>query len=245
MGRLPKKGVDYFSHDTNASTSPTLFTVESRFGNDGYAFWFKLLEFLGTKETLCINTEDKAEWLYFVAKVRVTTDKAVEILDVLADTEAIDKELWNNHRVIWSGNFADRLADVYRKRGIAKPQKPVFCDEKTPTPVLDEEEKAPIAAKPKRKSKESTDAEKTKYADFVKMKPEEYDTLCAKVGKPATDKCIEVLDNYKGSKGKTYKDDYRAILSWVLKKVTEEYPNLIQKPSDSSEEGGNPFGEYR
>lgn len=245
MGRLPKKGVDYFSHDTNASTSPTIFTLESQFGNDGYAFWFKLLEFLSTKETLCINTTEKPEWLYFVAKARVTTDKAVEILDVLADTEAIDKELWYNHRVIWSENLADRLADVYRKRGIEKPQKPVFCCEKQLVTTPSEEEKSPKTINSTRKSKESSDTEKIKYADFVKMKPEEYGTLCAKVGKSAADKCIEVLDNYKGSKGKTYKDDYRAILSWVLEKVTNEYPSLIQKPSDGSEKGGNPFGEYR
>lgn len=32
------------------------------------------------------------------------------------------------------------------------------------------------------------------------------------------------FDNYKGSKGKTYKSDYRAILSWVADKVTKEQP---------------------
>lgn len=47
MGRLPKIGVDYFTHDVHAATGPTLFTVQNSFGNDGYALWFKLLEFMG------------------------------------------------------------------------------------------------------------------------------------------------------------------------------------------------------
>ena len=60
---------------------------------------------------------------------------------------------------------------------------------------------------------------KTKYADYVKMKEKEYAKLVERFGTTFTDKCIEVLDNYKGSKGVTYKDDYRAILSWVVKRV--------------------------
>lgn len=34
---------------------------------------------------------------------------------------------------------------------------------------------------------------------------------------------VEVLDNYKGSTGKKYKSDYRAILSWVVDKYKEKH----------------------
>lgn len=246
MGRSPKKGVDYFSHDTGASNGPTLFTVESRFGNDGYAFWFKLLEFLGTQEGLSISVDDRANWLYFVAKARVTEDVANEILNVLADTGAIDKELWNNH-IIWSDNFVNRLSDVYRKRGTGTPQKPHICgrNEETENVPAPEAAEKPKTGRGKRPKTTDSSPEKSKYAEYVRMLPSEYESLCARVGKKATDKCIEVLDNYKGSKGKTYKDDYRAILSWVLEKVQKEYPALIERDEPSpSEEGGNPFGEY-
>lgn len=248
MGRLPKKGVDYFSHDVNASSSPTLFVIESQFGNDGYAFWFKLLEFLGSKESLSVDAKDTAEWLYFVAKARVTAEQALQILDVLADTEAIDKTLWREHRVIWSDNYANRLSDVYRKRGIEKPSRPIYCEKKVDDDEKSEEEKTiPDKPKQKKKAEKSDDGttEKVKYADFVKMKPEEYDILREKYGKEAADKCISVLDNYKGSKGKTYKDDYRAILSWVIDKVKSEYPYLIKEQQNSEQrQEVNPFGEY-
>lgn len=57
------------------------------------------------------------------------------------------------------------------------------------------------------------------YAEFVKMKESEYNKLVAAHGEEATKKMIEVLDNYKGANGKTYKSDYRAILNWVVDKV--------------------------
>lgn len=63
---------------------------------------------------------------------------------------------------------------------------------------------------------------KVKYAEFVSMTEEEYQKLVDKYGPEKTARFIEALDNYKGSKGKTYESDYRAILSWVVKKVTEE-----------------------
>ncbi len=59
MARPKKKGVDYFPHD--CVTGKTIFILEQKYGNDGYAFWFKLLEFLGTKEGHyldCHNIED-------------------------------------------------------------------------------------------------------------------------------------------------------------------------------------------
>ena len=63
---------------------------------------------------------------------------------------------------------------------------------------------------------------KLKYADTVTMFEKEYKKLIDKYGKDNTKKMITVLDNYKDSKGKTYKNDYKAILSWVVDKVLKE-----------------------
>ena len=63
--------------------------------------------------------------------------------------------------------------------------------------------------------------QKKHFADFVTMTNVEYEKLVNTYGKKFTDQCIEVLDNYKGSTGKKYISDYRAILSWVVNKVKE------------------------
>lgn len=64
--------------------------------------------------------------------------------------------------------------------------------------------------------------EKNEYGEFVSLTKVEYEKLTDKHGELLTRKMINVLDNYKGSSGKKYKSDYRAILSWVEKKVLEE-----------------------
>lgn len=54
------------------------------------------------------------------------------------------------------------------------------------------------------------------YAENVKMKESEYKKLLDEYGQEVLDWMVEKLDNYKGAKGKRYKSDYRAILSWVV-----------------------------
>ena len=66
---------------------------------------------------------------------------------------------------------------------------------------------------------------KNNYAEFVRMTEAEHQKLVDEYGEEKTKSMIQILDNYKGSKGKTYKDDYRAILSWVVKRIEEEERN--------------------
>lgn len=70
---------------------------------------------------------------------------------------------------------------------------------------------------------------KIHFADYVSMTNAEYEKLVSTYGKDVSDQCITVLDNYKGSNGKKYKSDYRAILSWVVDKVKKEKPREPQK----------------
>lgn len=82
-------------------------------------------------------------------------------------------------------------------------------------------------AKPKRKAKAKP--EKTAYAEFVRMTPAEYDKLVVLTGgEQGAQWCIERLDNYKGSTGKTYRDDFRAIKAWVIGEF-EKHKNEIKR----------------
>ena len=68
----------------------------------------------------------------------------------------------------------------------------------------------------KNKVNKKEQEEKIHFADFVTMTNVEHEKLVSTYGTEFTDQCIKILDNYKGSKGKEYKSDYRAILSWVV-----------------------------
>lgn len=83
--------------------------------------------------------------------------------------------------------------------------------------------------------------ETVRMAEFVHLTEVEYQKLCTEYGKQAADLMVKELDLYKGSKGKAYKDDYRAILSWVVDRVEKKYPGVIVRPPSTE---GNPFKEY-
>lgn len=59
-------------------------------------------------------------------------------------------------------------------------------------------------------------------AEFVSMPKNEAEKLIQEFGMQATKDMVEILNNYKGSTGKKYKSDYRAILSWVVKRYQED-----------------------
>lgn len=77
----------------------------------------------------------------------------------------------------------------------------------------------------KKDSKGKKEEEKIHFAEFVSMTNAEYEKLVSTYGKEFADQCIEVLDNYKGSSGKKYKNDYRAIKTWVIDKVKQNQKN--------------------
>lgn len=124
MGRPQKVTVEYFSHDTNASSGRTLFILQNKYGNDGYAFWFKLLELLGRTEGHFYSCNNPSEWEYLLAITHVSNDIGNSIIQTLLELESIDSDLYKTSKIIWCQNFVDRLKDVYSRRD-KQPHKPV------------------------------------------------------------------------------------------------------------------------
>jgi len=127
MARPAKATVDYFPHYVAAGR--TLYILESTFGNDGYAFWFKLLEVLGDTEGHAYDCNTTGAFEYLCAKARVGEETANQILDLLAKLKAIDAELWD-YRIIWVQHLVDNIADAYRKRKCAVPRRPSIPGQK-------------------------------------------------------------------------------------------------------------------
>jgi len=125
MARPKKNTIDYFSHD--AVAGKTMFILEQRFGNDGYAFWFKLLELLCVSDGHYIDTNNPTTWEFLVSKTRVPEVSVTEMLSMLSKLEAIDPKLWEKG-IIWSDGFIQRIDQVYKKRGKETPARPSFCD---------------------------------------------------------------------------------------------------------------------
>jgi len=124
MGRPRKQIVDYFPHYADASDRRTLVIIQNKYGNDGYAFWFKLLQILCRQSGHYLQIENGADWEFLVAKTHVSdTEKAKQIMDTLALLGAIDEELYKLN-CIWSDNLIENLKTVYEKRTDPLPAKP-------------------------------------------------------------------------------------------------------------------------
>ena len=139
MARPKKKNVDYFPHQCNHGQ--TIFILEQKYGNDGYAFWFKLLELIGNAEDHYLQFENPEAWEFLQAKTRLKGDTCKEILDLLARLNAIDRELWEKNKVVWCQKFVDNVADVYRNRRVEIPAKPSFYNPKPPQEEVSTPEK--------------------------------------------------------------------------------------------------------
>jgi DnaD/phage-associated family protein len=159
MARPKKQTVDYFPHDTDASDKKTLTILQSKHGNDGYAFWFKLLEMLGDTPGHAIDFNDETTWEFLQAKTLLSEGFCTEILDLLAKLQAIDRELWAKRRIVWCQNLVDRVADVYRNRKLSVPERPSFYDDKPPDADVSTDDNPQIESK-KKVNKKEIDKEK-------------------------------------------------------------------------------------
>ncbi len=126
MARPHKQTVDYFPHDTDAGEGKTLTIIQSKYGNDGYAFWFKLLQLLGKAPGHFYDFNNPADWEFLLAKTHQNgTEKTKDLLDTLVVLGAIDAELYA-HGIIWCQKFVDRVADAYNRTIEGPPPRPDF-----------------------------------------------------------------------------------------------------------------------
>ena len=132
MTRTQKDVVSYFPHDADACTGDTLTVLQSRFGNDGYAFWFKLLEKLASTDGHYLDVNSPTKWQLLLAKTGVNGITGVEIMELLVEMNAIDKDLWAS-KLIWCQNLVNNVSDVYKNRKRELPQKPLTTNKKAIT----------------------------------------------------------------------------------------------------------------
>ena len=112
-GRKGKNTVDYYPH--YCTGGKTIFILESKYGNDGYAIWFKLLELLGSSENHFVDCRDIPNWQYVVHYMNVDENTLKEVIYTLVTLGKIDKKLWDLG-IIFSDKFIENIKDAYTRR---------------------------------------------------------------------------------------------------------------------------------
>ena len=206
MARPIKQTVDYFPHLVNKGK--TKLILQNEFGNDGYAFWYQLLELLCLTDNQVYDYNNSASWRLLLAETHVTEDNAIKILQLLADLGAIDAELHKN-KIIWSQNLIENLELVYKRRATGTPEKPILVSKNT------------VNVNNNRHTKQDkTKQDKTKYISYPefpnvnKMTQEEHQKLIDLYGEDGAKNRVKDLSLYIASKGDKYKNHYATILAW-------------------------------
>jgi hypothetical protein len=222
MARPHKQTVDYFPHDTDASEGKTLTIIQNKFGNDGYAFWFKLLQLLGKQPGLYYDFNNPEDWEFLLAKTHLmSTETAKEILNTLQLLGAIDKELYK-HGIIWSQNFVDRVVMAFDRRKDSTPKKPEIPVNVDNNQVNADNNSINPCNNPQRKVKESKgnnnkeNITRAPHGEFknVFLSDGEHGKLLERFGAEKTKDLIESLSLGIQSKGYKFKDYYATILNW-------------------------------
>jgi len=131
-GRPPKVTLDFFVHDTDARRNPKILALSRRFGNDGYATYFRLLESLGEQDGLRLDLSDNlvAEAIADEFKLR-DAPHLYGIIQVCVDIKLFDRQLWESDRLVFCpslfnrylGRLEARQADAARKRQARESQR--------------------------------------------------------------------------------------------------------------------------
>jgi hypothetical protein len=125
MARKISNTIEFFQHYANKQ-SRTIAKLESKYGNDGYSFLFRLLEILAATENHYLDLSEPADMDYFAARMRIEPETCEKILNDLVSWKKIDKQLWQDKRGVWYEQFVKNHSHVYEKRKRQLPAKPII-----------------------------------------------------------------------------------------------------------------------
>lgn len=120
MARPLKQGLDYFPHDVDASSDEKIEALRSVYGNDGYAFYFILLERIYRSENFEIRVSDaetREETFQILAKkVGVSLEKFKLMLETAFRWGCFDKKIFEEQGAITSHGILSRAQTVTDRR---------------------------------------------------------------------------------------------------------------------------------
>ncbi len=122
MARPKKKGLTYFPHDVDASSDEKIEWMRILYGNDGYAFYFILLERIyRTGEAVKLsNTVQKT---IIAAKCGVDPKQFDRMVQSALDCGLFDRTCYEKEQALLSPGIQQRLAEVDKLRAGWRQQK--------------------------------------------------------------------------------------------------------------------------
>ena len=120
-GRPESKNVFYFPHYTKSNRELDL--IEYRHKSEGYRAYYKLLEMVADADYHRLSIKSQDEKDMFDIGMNSNQEVVTDVINILVNKGRIDRELWENEKVIWMGDFVETLKPVYSNRHKPLPQK--------------------------------------------------------------------------------------------------------------------------
>lgn len=116
MARPQKQGLDYFPHDTDAAGDDKIEIMRALYGNDGYAFYFILLERIYQTDHTELDVSDPEIIQILAKKVAVTEQQFADMLQTALKWHLFDPDAYATRHVLTSNGAKARVRPVLWKR---------------------------------------------------------------------------------------------------------------------------------
>jgi len=116
MARPRKQGLEYFPHDVDASNDMKIQRLRAAHGNNGYAFYFMLLEDIYATPALELFIGSEAIVRLLCRKISISPKKFREILTTAFEVGLFDKSAYDRSQVLTSDSIKRRASVVLEKR---------------------------------------------------------------------------------------------------------------------------------
>ena len=96
----------------------TLFILESKYGCKGTGFFTNVLRFLclTPDHHYCISAVRNSDAMYFFSKLHCDEEAGIDMLNIMAETGKINKNLWLQKKIIYCEDLVNSLVEAYRRR---------------------------------------------------------------------------------------------------------------------------------
>lgn len=225
MGRHNSNTVAYFPH--YIGDGKKIFSIEKKYGNDGYATWFKILEKLATTENHFLDLNDDGELFYLSAKCNIDEDRLTAIISDLTKLNVFDKSLWES-KVVYSHSFIDSIADAYKRRNQKCMQFEQLCKHLSDLGIHKYTSKCKKVGKSTQSRVEEKKVEEIyKEFDGLSITFEEIETLKNEGYSAAyIDDTLSQIQNYKGNN--KYKSLIATVRNWMKRNNSNKPASLIE-----------------
>ena len=249
MARPQKEGMDYFPHDNDAANDEKIEALRVLYGNDGYAFYFILLERIYRTAEFELDVSDAETLQILSRKVAVTDEKFNSMLMTALKQKCFDREAYETRGVLTSAGIKKRASIVLEKREIMRSRYKKVSDAET-TPETKGETTQVKESKVKESKVKDIEPETVKilFGEKVNLSEPEYAKLIVLYGEENVKQMISILDNWYLTKGnKLNKSDYHTMVGsgWVLKRFKEDQQRQHNKdPGDKPRPPGAKSNKY-